>query len=82
MAFDNMFYDGKAKAGAAHCAAATGIDAIKSLGQAGQVLGRNAFAFVGNGEPDIRAISFDADFDGRIGPSIFNRIANQIVDNL
>src|SRR5207237_3476249 len=48
----DMLDDGEAEAGAADGAAASRVDAIEALGQAGDVDGRNALALVDHADPD------------------------------
>src|SRR3546814_4532476 len=48
MALDEVLDDGEAKPGATGRAAAAGIRAVEALGDAGQVLGRDAIALVAN----------------------------------
>ena len=53
VAVDDVLDDGKAKAGAAQCARSSGIDPIKALAEARQVLACDPFARIGDidGEP-------------------------------
>ena len=67
MAREDMFDDGQAKPGAAELAACFGIDAIESLGQAGDVVLRDAGAEIADmdspGRLPIELSMIDADGD-------------------
>ena len=83
MPLDDVLDDGEAEAGAADRAAAPRIDAVESLGQPRDVLGRDAVAFVADRQPHHAVgIAPQLDRDGRARAAVFHRVADQIVQRL
>src|SRR3546814_806266 len=59
------------------------IDSIESLGQPGEMLGRNSLPLILYRQPHHRrAVAPQTDFDRRARPPIFDRVADQIVQKL
>src|SRR5690242_19665843 len=55
VAIDDVLDDGEAEPGAAHRARASRVDAVEALGEARNVLPRDALATVAHGDSDMRA---------------------------
>src|SRR5215471_2549971 len=56
MAVEDVLHDGEAEAGAAELARPHGLDAVEALGQAWQMLARDALALVHDGDGDRRPV--------------------------
>src|SRR5690606_13880012 len=98
MAVEDVLYDGEAEAGAAQLARTAAIDAIESLGEARDVLGRNALALVGDGHlrRDGRALlariarrgqavaagARDGDDDGGALAPVFHGVVEKVLEHL
>ena len=83
MAADDVLDDRQAQAGPSHAAATASIDPVKALAQARQMLRGNAFALIDHAEAKhIRAGLFECDDHLATRPTIFERVDDQIADQL
>src|SRR5690606_34938149 len=83
MAVEDVVHDGQPQPGAAQIAAARRVDPIESLGQARQVIARNTLAMVAYRDfQPVLVPAAEMDFDRRIRPAIFDRVVDQVLENL
>src|SRR5687768_4629038 len=83
MSADDMLDDGETEPGSADRSASAGVDPVESLGQARQMLDRNALAAVDDGKAKLgRPVILQAHRHLRIDPSIFESVDDQVADEL
>src|SRR3546814_5187933 len=83
MPLDDVLDDRQPQSRAADRTRPSGIDSIESLGQPGEMLGRNSLPLILYRQPHHRrAVAPQTDFDRRARPPIFDRVADQIVQKL
>jgi len=82
MALDDMLDDRETETGAAKRAAAAGVDAIEALGDALDVLGSDALAFVGDDDMDHRAFGLGADGHRRARRPVAKGIGDEVIEEL
>ena len=73
--------DGKAQAGAAVLAGAVGMDAVEALEEAGEVLGGDAAAVVGDGEEGGAILDPEAEGDGG-GAGVAEGVGEEVDEGL
>src|SRR5688572_12071218 len=82
MPLDDMLDDRQPQAGPAERPAAARVDSIETLGDPRDMLGRDAFAAVGEGEVDHVALAGQADGHRRSAAAVAQSIADEIVEQL
>src|SRR3546814_1274353 len=83
MPLDDVLDDRQPQSRAADRTRPSGIDSIESLGQPGEMLGRNSLPLILYRQPHHRrAVAPQTDFDRRARPPILDRVADQIVQKL
>ena len=83
MALYDMLNDRKPEPCAARSAAAARIGAIESAGEVRDLFGRNAFSFVGHGNPCLIAgRQIERNMHRAIMRAIFQRVVDQIAHHL
>src|SRR5580704_9156187 len=82
MAADDMLDDGQPQAGAALFPAAFDIDPIETFGEAGNGARRDTFAIVAHGYENLAIAQPQRDPDMAARPAIFDRIVDQVLEQL
>src|SRR3546814_2079909 len=77
-----MLDDGEPEPGAADRAAARLVDAVEALGQARDMLGRDAVALVADRQADAVALARQFDGHRRAGAAVFHRVRDDVVRKL
>ena len=77
----DVFDDGEAEAGAAVFAGAVLVDAVEAFEEAGEVLGGDAAAAVGDGEDGVAVFGFEAEGDGG-GAGVAEGVGEEVDEGL
>src|SRR5277367_1405899 len=88
MAIENVLDDRQAEPGTAEFARARGVDPVEALCETRQMLARDAFAAIGDGEADegtcrrqpLRGARGDR--DGALRLAVFDRVVDQVLEHL
>jgi len=82
VAFDDMLDDREAETGPTERSAAAGVDTVEALGDAGDMLGSNPLALVGDREVDHRPFRLCRNGDRSAGFAVAERIGDEVVEQL
>src|SRR3546814_17452559 len=83
MTADDMLDDGEPEPRPSHRPAAAGVDTIESLGEARQMLGRDAFAPVDHAHADhVRTRAFEPHCHILAVATLFEGVYDQVLDHL
>src|SRR6185436_7373825 len=77
-----MLDDREAETGPTERSAAAGVDAVEALGDAGDMLGRNPLALVGDREVDHRPFRLRRNGDWSAGFAVAERVGDEVVEQL
>lgn len=78
---DEVFDDGEAEAGAAEGAVASGVDAVETLEDAGEVFGGDADAGVAHDDDGGVAGAAEVEFDAAAGGGVGDGVVDEVVDD-